>query len=301
MTALLWWAIGGVAAGGLAPLALRELIRRGASAAALLCAWGVLVCLIIAVLALPALTELLHRCWQPVHPADTGPIDAAGSALSAGVLIIAVIRGGWSLVRSRRLRHRLHGKHSEMTWVLTGDRPYRGGVLWLPLSEPFAYSLAGQPPLVVATEGLRRVFDEATVSAVLAHERAHVTRRHHLLVALADTVAAGLGWLPLMRRSPSMVRTLVELDADAHAARAHGHQRLRQALHTLQHVAAPPVALGITSECTRLRLARLAAERSAGAGRLGGAAASCGAALVVGVAALLSLATVIAVASCSAV
>lgn len=301
MTAVVWWAIAGVAAGGVTQVALHALVRRGISAAALLCVWGVMVCLIITALALPAFAELLHRCWLAVHPAGASQVNTAAGVVSVVILVVAAMRGGWRLGHIGRLRHRLYGKHLEMTWLLTGDRPRRGAVLWLPATPPLAYSLAGQPPLVVATAGLREVFDDATVGAVLAHEHAHVARRHHLFVALADALAAGLGWLPLMRQSPSLVRTLVELDADAHAARQHGHHRLLRALQLLQHAATPPAALGIASECTQLRLARLAAQRCGGSGRLGGAAASCGAVLVVGVAALLSLAAVIALASCTAV
>ncbi|TXI52016.1 MAG: M56 family peptidase [Mycolicibacterium mageritense] len=299
VTAVTWWAIAGVAAGVVSPAVLRELMRRGASAAALLCTWAVMVCLVTVALAVPALTELAHRCWLAVHP-ETGRIDTVAGYLSAVALSLAAARGGWQLCRSGRSRHRLHSKHFQMAWVLNGDRPRRGAVLWLPVTQPLAYSLAGQPPLVVATAGLHRVFDDTTIEAVLAHEHAHVNRGHHRLVALADTVAAGIGWLPLMGQAPSMVRTLVELDADAHAARTFGHRRLATALRTLQHMATPPTALGIAGECTELRLARLTVEHSGGAGRLGGLAAGCGAALVVGVAGLLTTATVIALVSCTA-
>ncbi|MEX3655944.1 M56 family metallopeptidase [Mycolicibacterium fortuitum] len=301
MTAVMWVAIVGVGAGGVTQVGLHVLIRRGISAAALLCIWGVMVGLIITALALPALAELLHRCWLTVHSADTSSVSTPAGALSVSILLVTAMRGGWRLGHIGRLRHRLHGRHFEMMWVLTRERPRRGAVLWLPATQPLAYSLAGQPPLVVATAGLREVFDDATVGAVLAHEHAHVARRHHLLVALADALASGLGWLPLMRQSPSLVRTLVELDADAHAARGHGPHRLLLALQALQHATAPPAALGITSECTQLRLARLAAEQRGGSGRFDGAAARCGAVLVVGVTALLGLGTVIGLVSCTAV
>ncbi|SKK92243.1 Zn-dependent protease with chaperone function [Mycobacteroides abscessus subsp. massiliense] len=301
MTAVAWWALAGVAAGCLTPVALRALLRRGVGAAVLLCTWGAMVSLIITALALPALAELFHRCRLSVRPIDTSPLDTAAAAVSAGILLVAAIVGGWRFGHHSRMRHRLHGKHFEMNWLLTGQRPRPGTVVWLPVAEPLAYSLAGHPPLVVATTGLYRVFDAATVSAVLAHEHAHTARRHHLFVSLADTVASGLGWLPLMRQSPSLVRTLVELDADAHAARSHGHHRLLRALRTLQHTATPPAALGIAGECTQLRMTRLCAQSCGGAGRLGGVAAYCGAALVVGVPVLVSLSVVIAVASCTAV
>ncbi|WP_234816810.1 MULTISPECIES: M56 family metallopeptidase [Mycolicibacterium] len=300
MTTALWWALAGVAAGSIAPVVLRSLIRRGTSAAALLGTWGVMVCLVISALAVPALVELAHRCSLTVRIGD-GRAGTVVGVLSAAVLLVAGTRAAWRLRAINRSRRRLYVKHFELTWLLTGSRPRGGGVLWLPVADPLAYSLAGHPAVVVATRGLRGVLDDAAVSAVLAHERAHVARRHHRLVALADAVAAGLGWLPLMRQSPSLVRMLVELDADAHAARIHGHRCLIRALRTLQRAAAPPAALGIAGECTQLRLDRLGARQSAGAGRLGGAATRWSSALIVAVACVLSLSAVIAIASCSTV
>jgi Zn-dependent protease with chaperone function len=193
----------------------------------------------------------------------------------------------------------LHDIHVELAWLLTGRTPRPGAVLWLPASEPLAYSLAGNPALVVMSTGLQQCLDSAAVRAVEAHERAHVRRRHHLLIAVAQAAAAGLGWLPLMRQSPSLVRTLVELDADAHAARSHGNLGLRRALQTLQSASAPTPALGIASECTQLRLARLASSRPS-AGRLAGSSAAWGAALVLGMTTLLTFAALTGLASCTA-
>ncbi|KUI37552.1 peptidase M48 [Mycobacterium sp. GA-2829] len=295
----MWWTIGGLAVGVLTPPVLRALTRRGTDAGVLLSVWGVLVCTTLAAVALPGLAELLHRCWLALHAGPPGQVDTIAGILSAAALGVAAIRGGWQLSRTGRQRRRLHDKHVELAWLLTGRSPRSGAVLWLPATEPLAYSLAGNPALVVMSTGLRQCLDSAAVRAVEAHERAHVRRRHHLLIAVAQAAAAGLGWLPLMRQSPSLVRTLVELDADAHAARSHGHRGLRRALQTLQSAPAPAPALGIASECTQLRLARLAGRRSSG-GRLAGSSAAWGAALVLGMTTLLTFAALTGLASCTA-
>ncbi|MEN4473874.1 M56 family metallopeptidase [Mycolicibacterium cosmeticum] len=299
MTAVLWWTIGGITVGVLTPPLLRALTRRGADAAVLLAVWAVLVCVTLTAVALPGLAELLHRCWLALHAGPPGRVDTIVGIVSAAVLGIAAIRGGWQLSRTGRQRRRLHDKHAELAWLLTGRGPQRGAVLWLPAAEPLAYSLAGDPPLVVMSTGLQQCLDRASVGAVEAHERAHVRRRHHLLIAVAQAVAAGLGWLPLMRQSPSLVRTLVELDADAHAARTHGRQGLRRALHALQSAPAPAPALGIAGDCTQLRLARLEGRRSS-SGRIAGSSAAWGAALVLGMTAVLTFAALTGLASCSA-
>ncbi|WP_333893203.1 M56 family metallopeptidase [Mycolicibacterium gadium] len=299
MTVVVWWTVGGIAIGVLAPPILRALMRRGTDAAVLLVVWGVLVCLTLSAVALPALAELLHRCWLALHAGAPGPLDTVAGALSAVALIVAVIRGGWRVGRTSRHRRRLHDKHAELAWLLTGSGPRSGTVLWLPATEPLAYSLAGDPPLVVMSTGLRQCLDGVSVNAVAAHEHAHVRRRHHLLITVAQAAAAGLGWLPLMRHSPSLVRTLVELDADALAAHTHGHHGLRRALQTLQTAPAPAAALGIVGDCTQLRLARLDGRSSSYSRRFSDSTAGCGAALVLGMTMLLTFTALIGLASCT--
>lgn len=298
MTAVMWWTIGGIAVGVVTPPLLRAMIRRGADAAGLLAVWGVLVCATLTAVALPGLAELLHRCWLALHAGPSGRVDTIAGIVSAAVVGIAAIRGGWQLVRTGRHRRRLHNKHAELAWLLTGRGPQPGAVLWLPATEPLAYSLAGDPPLVVMSTGLQQCLDRGSVRAVEAHERAHVGRRHHLLIAVAQAVAAGLGWLPLMRQSPSLVRTLVELDADAHAARAHGRHGLRRALHTLKSAPAPSPALGIAGDCTALRLARLQRPQSSTA-RIAGSSAAWGVILVLGMTTLLTFTALTGLTSCT--
>lgn len=294
----MWWTIAGITVGVLTPPLLRALTRRGTDAAVLLAVWAVLVCVTLTAVALPGLAELLHRCWLALHDGPPGQVDTLAGIVSAAVLGIAAIRGGWQLSCTGRQRRRLHDKHAELAWLLTGRGPQPGAVLWLPAGEPLAYSLAGDPPLVVMSIGLQSCLDGASVRAVEAHERAHVRRRHHLLIAVAQAVAAGLWWLPLMRQSPSLVRTLVELDADAYAARTHGRQGLRAALHTLQSAPAPSAALGIASECTQLRLERLD-RPPLSRRRFGGSGAAWGAALVLSMTTLLTFAALTALASCT--
>lgn len=300
MTGIVWWTLAGVIVAAASPPVLRWLTRRGADAGMLLLAWAVLVCLTVFAVALPALAELVHWCWLALHAGPAGGIDTAAGLLSGGVVVLAAVRGGWQLSAAGRYRRRLHARHTELAWVLHGSAPRAGTVLWLPTSEPHAYSLAGDPPLVVMSTGVRACLDPAAVRAVAAHERAHIHRRHHRLIVVAYAVAAGLWWLPLTRQSPSLVRTLVELDADALAARTHGRRPLRRALQTLQDTPAPAASLGIAGESMQLRLARLSTRRSGGPGRLAGSAAG-STAMVLAVMSLLVVALLITgLASCTA-
>ncbi len=300
MTGIMWWSVLGLAMATLSPSALRWMARRGADAGVLLLAWAVSVCLTVFAVALPGLAELIHRCWLALHAGPPGGLDTSVGVISGGLVAFAAVKGGWRLATIGRCRQRLHARHAELAWVLHSRAPRADGVLWLPTSEWHAYSLAGDPPLVVLSTGVRECLDEAAIRAVVAHERAHLQRRHHLLIAVAYAVAAGLWWLPLTRQSPSLVRTLVELDADAHAARVYGHRPLRRALLLLRDASSPAAALGIAGDCVRLRLARLSGPPSPCTARFAASAAH-STAVLLAVTSLLAMGVLTtALASCTA-
>jgi Zn-dependent protease with chaperone function len=117
--------------------------------------------------------------------------------------------------------------------------------------------MAGRPGTVVATEGLTRHLDPAAVAAVLAHEKAHLSGRHHLLVAIADAVCATLPFVPLFRQAPRAIRDLVELAADVVAARDCGPAAVRTALLKVTGHGAPSTSLAMAQDAVGLRLARL--------------------------------------------
>jgi hypothetical protein len=251
------WTLGGLLVGVLSPRLLRLGMRQNVDAGLLLTFWAILVCLSVSAIALPIVTTLVHHCWLPTDFGLPKWADSVAALLSGTAVAVAAIGGTWQLGSTRRHRRRVHARHVELAWLLTGRAPRRGSVLWLPTPELHAYSLVGNPPLVVMSVGVRNRLGQGAVSAVDSHEKAHLRRRHHTLIAVAQALSAGLGWLPLARQSPSLVRTLIELDADTQAARVHGTWPVRQAIQALQHAAAPAVALGIAGEGAQLRLARL--------------------------------------------
>jgi hypothetical protein len=100
-------------------------------------------------------------------------------------------------VRFAQHQRALHRRHLDLLRILAHDSNERYPTLWLDLPDPVAYSVAGHPSLVVASNGLRARLSGEAVAAVLAHEKAHLRGRHHLLVGLAEAVARALPWLPL--------------------------------------------------------------------------------------------------------
>lgn len=120
-----------------------------------------------------------------------------------------------------------------------------------------AYSIAGcraPQPVIVASRALTDRLPAPDVAAVLDHERAHLRGRHHLLVGLAEALATALPRLPLMRTSPVLIRTLVELAADHAAARVHGPAAVRVALVAMGTAGAPGHSLTMGRDAVSMRL-----------------------------------------------
>jgi Zn-dependent protease with chaperone function len=91
------------------------------------------------------------------------------------------------------------------------------------------------------------VLQPAQLSAVLAHERAHLAGRHHLLIVLTRVLAATFPAVPLFTRGPAEVARLAEMCADDVAVRRSGRHTLLTALLAMGTGTAVPAATGGTA------------------------------------------------------
>lgn len=152
------------------------------------------------------------------------------------LLVIALIR----VERDLRFRHTAARR-------LRNAGPAAGGVVVADWSEPLAVAVPGRPGEILLTTGMLRVLTAEERRAVLAHERAHLTHRHHMAVLLTSAAAAVN---PLLRPAKDAVTYLVERWADEEAATGVGDRDLvaravaRAALATASHPAPAP-ALGM--------------------------------------------------------
>jgi Zn-dependent protease with chaperone function len=124
-------------------------------------------------------------------------------------------------------------------------------------SQPAAYCVAGRQPTVILTTGAIQALDPGQLDAVLAHERAHLTGRHHRLVAMARIGREVLPFLPLMRDAEEQVARLVELHADDAAARSRDPRLLATALVVLAAAPSPAPALAAGATDSLQRIHRL--------------------------------------------
>jgi hypothetical protein len=133
-----------------------------------------------------------------------------------------------------------------------------GGALVLDCDDRSVYCIAGRPPTIVITRGALAVLDTAQLDAVLTHERAHLSGRHHVLLALAGALARVLPGMRLFVQGSAALARLVEMRADDAAASRHGSDTVVGALLALTTAAALPVtALGAATVGVADRVERL--------------------------------------------
>jgi len=239
---------------------------RLAIAAWLALAWSAVTSIVLAgiALAIPVLpvragmAGLLTDCWTELRAQYAYPGGAALAGAGAVLAVTVAARLAWyagaTLVGGARVsrRHRQGLR-------LAGRTDARLGAIVIDHAEPAAYCLAGRRQPVVLTSGALSVLDDAQVSAVLAHERAHQAGRHHLLVAAATALAVAFPGVPAFCRARDEVARLAELAADDVAAARSPRLVVANALLTLGAAPAGAAALGAGGSTATARVRRLIA------------------------------------------
>ena len=151
--------------------------------------------------------------------------------------------------RRRRARH-------DEALALVGRRGPVPGMVLLEDDRPAVYCLPGRRRIVFTTGALRRL-DSRQLDAVLAHERAHLTGRHHLVIILATALRRAFPHVGFFAAAASQISCLVEMAADDTAARRAHRLSLAGALLTLAAARVPAGALGAGGTAGAQRIQRL--------------------------------------------
>ena len=228
------------------PALLAPLTRRGVSVRAGLAAWLTAMASVLASAAVaiqfsfrtvaadwPQLTQALCRsvaggaCTPAVYESF---LYQAGVILLAASLALAVVAAAWRY--GRRVRRSGSQTRSHARAALLVGRAIAGQARTVMLDDPrpAAYCVAGRPAAIVVTSGALAVLDPPQLSAVLAHESAHLAHGHHALATVTRGLAAAFPGIPLFTRGAAEVARLTEMAADDSAARASGRPALVTAL-----------------------------------------------------------------------
>jgi Zn-dependent protease with chaperone function len=118
------------------------------------------------------------------------------------------------------------------------------------------YSLPGRRRIVLTTGALARL-DHGQLNAVLAHERAHLSQRHHLMVRLATALERAFPRVRFFAIAAQQITYLVEVAADDAAVRRAPRLTLAAALLAVAAAGVPAGALGAGGSAAAQRIGRL--------------------------------------------
>ncbi|GLF98742.1 M56 family metallopeptidase [Streptomyces yaizuensis] len=151
--------------------------------------------------------------WSDEEVRAAVPYDEVAGKAAIPALVAVVVAGARVVWRHHRIRRRAER-------ALSGLRGTSVAVLPDPL--PYAYALPGERDRVVVSTGLLAALGPAERRAVFAHERAHLTGRHHRFLLVVQVAARAN---PFLRPLRTAVTYTAERWADEEAARAVGSRR----------------------------------------------------------------------------
>lgn len=200
-----------------------------------------------------ACPEALRRSYDTVDLSWVRVASAVVAAATFLALSWAVLTRGVA-VRRGRVRQR------QVLDLLGRERQFALCAHVLEHDVPLAYCVPGGGGRIVLTTAAVAALDERQLTAVLAHEHAHLDGRHDLVLFGADVAAAAFPWSSFFRTARAELRTLIEMLADDEASRRSDPLVLATALVDLGQTTAPTWAIGATGD-TVIRVERLIARQ----------------------------------------
>jgi Zn-dependent protease with chaperone function len=201
------------------------------------------------------LARLLASCVMALRAQYAHPGGAALTGAGAVLALAVLARVTWCIARALVLAARARRHHRLRLSLVAAPAPQFGAFI-VPHHEPAAYCLPGPRGRIVLTTGALGALDDGQLRAVLAHERAHLRGRHHLLVTLAGALSSAFPRVPAFRIACGQVARLAELRADDAASAAAPRLAVAGALLSMS-AGTPAAALGAAGTADAARVRRL--------------------------------------------
>ena len=226
--------------------------RGGALAWLALCAAAVLLAFgAVAVLAAAVLPH--HEGAHGGHADHGFPAGYAWQVLLAVLVCAVAVRVGMVGASTLRRNRAVRERHLSVLRVV--GRGSGDDYTVLEAGEPAVYCI--RPDTIVVTTGALDALSGEELAAVLAHERAHLSGRHHDVLAVLHVLRRALPFLPVFPKAEAAVACLFEVCADDVAARQHGRRALATALARLTCRDAPASSLAASGPGAVGRVTRL--------------------------------------------
>jgi Zn-dependent protease with chaperone function len=143
--------------------------------------------------------------------------------LLAAILLASVTATARQWYRTRRLTRTLltlHSPAAQQPWAyLLGSLHLEGKVDYVDADVPLAFCYGWLRPRILLARGAVADLDECELTALLLHERCHLTRRDPLKSALARTLSCVLFFLPAVRALYEQYLVSKEIEADRYVLR----------------------------------------------------------------------------------
>jgi Zn-dependent protease with chaperone function len=158
---------------------------------------------------------------QLVAPDQALPLAVSRlAALTAGFVLFTALCGVLLMAFADAVGARR--RHRELLALLAHGDPKAPGALVVDHPAAAAYCLPGIRSQIVVSAGTLDLLAPAELSAVLAHERAHVRARHDLVLIPFTSLRRAFPRSRVMAQAYRTVALLVEMMADDHALRLRG-------------------------------------------------------------------------------
>ncbi|MDQ6836946.1 MAG: M56 family metallopeptidase [Actinomycetota bacterium] len=201
--------------------------------------------------------EALQACMMAIQAAYASPGGALLVATGATFTVFVAARTFFALGRSWATAAAQRRAHRQAV-ALAGEHRVDLGALVVDCDQAAAYCLPGRQHKIVLTSGALQALSQPQLDAVLAHERAHLRGRHHLLVGAAVGLAEAFPGVPLFQVAADEVAVLTEMLADDAATKDHRRATLATAMVAMASMRAPVVAMAASGTATLARVRRLA-------------------------------------------
>lgn len=148
----------------------------------------------------------------------------SAAALLTAHLVFTLLLTYYKIERQRR-------RHRELLALLAAPSADTTRTVVISHDSPVAYCLpGGARSVTVLSDGLMAALEPAELRAVLRHENAHLSQRHHLLLWAFAAWRQALPWLPTTRLAQEAVNSLIEMLADDVALRTESKATLIKAI-----------------------------------------------------------------------
>ncbi len=138
-------------------------------------------------------------------------------------------------------------RHRHLVALLSEPSADRPGTRIIDHEAPVAYCLPGATTsATVLSRGLISLLEADQLRAVVAHERAHLLQRHHLVLLAFRSWRSALPWFPIATRAETAVGLLVEMLADDEARRQVDDRTLAMAIALVGSAHGPVTGAGDT-------------------------------------------------------